>query len=488
MSRYILRRIWQIVPTVLGVIIITFILFNIVGGSPALMTLGKKVSPKALEEFDEQRGFNKPLFFGNWTGTRAFTDAVFEHNAGPWRDNSNVVWKARAGAGPARIVLAPGRDIGVPLAFGLKPETRYRWTVCYRLKEGSATFRLETGKTNGLSHIYGHSEQREESRWQRLTGFMRSLAFARDDTNSAFDGSAMIRPLKAGNKWQTGVFDFSTAGNPPGLKFTLKSKEAPLEIKTIKLRRQPRHFFDSQFVFYLSQIAKFDFGKSTYSNQRVARMLADGIRPSLFLTVPIFLIGLISAVSIALVCAFFRDTWLDRFFVVIAVVLMSVNYLVWIIVGQYFFAYRLNWFPIWGFESLGYLLLPVLIGVVSGLGDSLRFYRTIMLDEMYRDYVRTAFAKGVSRSGVLFRHVLKNAMIPILTNVIIAIPFLYTGSLLLETFFGIPGLGNMGINAINYSDVDVVRAIVLIGALLYVAANLVTDICYAFVDPRVRLG
>ncbi|MBI2437278.1 MAG: ABC transporter permease, partial [Lentisphaerae bacterium] len=117
-----------------------------------------------------------------------------------------------------------------------------------------------------------------------------------------------------------------------------------------------------------------------------------------------------------------------------------------------------------------------------------RFYRTVMLDEMYRDYVRTALAKGVSRPGLLFRHVLKNAMIPILTNVVIAIPFLYTGSLLLEGFFGIPGLGNMGINALNNSDVDVIRAIVLIGSILYVAANLLTDLCYALVDPRVRLG
>ena len=114
-------------------------------------------------------------------------------------------------------------------------------------------------------------------------------------------------------------------------------------------------------------------------------------------------------------------------------------------------------------------------------------YRTVMLDEMYRDYVRTAFAKGVGRSNVLFRHVLKNAMIPILTNVVIALPFLYTGSLLLESFFGIPGLGSMGINAINYADVDVVRSLVLIGSVLYVAANLATDLCYALVDPRIRL-
>jgi len=309
---------------------------------------------------------------------------------------------------------------------------------------------------------------------------------------SGFDKTAALTgkiwPLKPGDKRQTAEIEFFAGENPDGLKFSLRSEKSQLRIVSIRLRRGTAHFFDSQFAFYLGQIARFDFGKSTYSNQRVSTMLKDGIVPSLLLTVPIFLVGLIVAVCISLVCAFFRDTWMDRTFVVLAVILMSVNYLVWIIAGQYLFAFRLGWFPIWGFESWRYLLLPVLIGVISGLGDNLRFYRTIMLDEMYRDYVRTAFAKGVSRSGVLFRHVLKNAMIPILTNVIIAIPFLYTGSLLLEGFFGIPGLGNMGINAINYSDVDVVRAIVFIGALLYVAANLITDICYALADPRVRLG
>ena len=125
--------------------------------------------------------------------------------------------------------------------------------------------------------------------------------------------------------------------------------------------------------------------------------------------------------------------------------------------------------------------------MISGLGGNLRFYRTIMLDEMYKDYVRTAFAKGVSRPGVLLRHVLPNAMIPIVTNVVVAIPFLYTGSLLLESFFGIPGLGYLGVNAINSSDVDVVRALVFIGAVLFVIANLVTDLCYAWLDPRVKL-
>jgi peptide/nickel transport system permease protein len=216
-------------------------------------------------------------------------------------------------------------------------------------------------------------------------------------------------------------------------------------------------------------------------------MLKRGIGPSLMLTVPIFFGGLIVSITLALLCAWQRDRWLDRTLVVTAVVLMSVNYLVWIILGQFILAYKLKWFPIWGFDSWRYLLLPVLIGTISGLGSNLRFYRTVMLDEMYRDYVRTAYAKGLGAAGVLFRHVLPNAMIPIVTNTVIALPFLYTGSLLLESFFGIPGLGGMSVNAINSADVDVVRGIVLIGAVLYMGANLLTDLCYAAVDPRVTL-
>ena len=132
--------------------------------------------------------------------------------------------------------------------------------------------------------------------------------------------------------------------------------------------------------------------------------------------------------------------------------------------------------------------MPVLIGVVSGLGSEVRFYRSIMLDEMYKDYVRTAYAKGVSTRGVLFKHVLKNAMIPVITNVSLSIPFLYTGSLLLESYFGIPGLGYLSVNAINDADVDVVRAVVVVGSVLYLFVNLLADICYSIADPRVRLS
>lgn len=216
-------------------------------------------------------------------------------------------------------------------------------------------------------------------------------------------------------------------------------------------------------------------------------MLLRGIGPSLMLTVPVFVGELVLSLSLALFCAYFRDRWPDRLLVVSSVALMSVNYLVWIILGQFILAFKMQWFPIWGFESWRHLLLPVAIGIVSAMGANLRFYRTIMLDELYKDYVRTAFAKGLGPVGVLFRHVLPNAMIPVITNTVIAIPFLYTGSLLLESFFGIPGLGGLSVNAINSSDVDVVRGVVLVGAVVYVIASLVSDVCYALADPRVKL-
>jgi peptide/nickel transport system permease protein len=240
-------------------------------------------------------------------------------------------------------------------------------------------------------------------------------------------------------------------------------------------------------LFYLKQIARFDFGVSSSTNQKVSSMLKAGIGPSLSLTVPIFVAELLITISVALLCAFYRDRWLDRAVVILCVALMSVNYIVWIVAGQFVLANRLGWFPVWGYESWRYLLLPVLIGTVSGLGGGVRFYRTIMLDELYKEYVRTALAKGASQARVLFSHVLKNALIPIITNVVITIPFLYTGSLLLESFYGIPGLGYLGVNAVNSSDVDVIRAIVLIGSLTFVVFNLLTDLCYAWADPRVRL-
>jgi len=452
MKRYILRRLLQMAPTVLGVVVLTFVLFHMVGGSPASLALGKNASARALEEFDEQRGFNKPLLIGRWSPTRAYGGGGFDRDAGPWRGLEGVRHLPAAGRDPGRISLEAGREVAAPLAFGLRPDTEHQWRLRYRLPAGRALVRIESAQAEGAVR------------------------------------SRQTHVLPASARWRTASIPVAPGRAPAGLRTVLRAEGAGLELRSIELRRRNAHWLDTQFVFYLRQLARLDFGVSNFTNQRVSRMLRDGLGPSLCLTVPIFLVSLAVSVSLALVCAYFRNRWLDRSIVILAVGLMSVNYLVWIIFGQYYLAFRRGWFPIWGFESWTCLLLPVLIGVVSGLGENARFYRTLMLDELYRDYVRTAMAKGASPGRVLFVHVLKNAMIPILTHVVIAIPFLYTGSLLLEGFFGIPGLGSMGINAVNAADVDVIRALVLIGSILYVAANLMTDLCYALVDPRVKLG
>lgn len=250
-----------------------------------------------------------------------------------------------------------------------------------------------------------------------------------------------------------------------------------------------KDLFDSQWFFYLKQIVTFDFGRSFASNQKISTLIFNGIVPSLVLAVPIFLIEVVAGIVIALIVAFYRNTWLDRSIVVLSVVGLSVSTLVYILVGQYVLGFLWRFFPIWGFEEpkISYLALPVVIGVLAGLGLYVRFYRTVMLDEMYQDYVRTAFAKGCAQRTVLFKHVLKNAMIPILTSVVLVIPFLYTGNLLLETFFGVPGIGYLSVEAINSTDYPVIKAIVFIGSVLYVFATLLTDILYAFVDPRIKL-
>ncbi|NQT94674.1 MAG: ABC transporter permease [Lentisphaerae bacterium] len=442
MLKYITRRCLYMIPTLFGIILVTFVLFNVAGGDPAIMKLGKNTSPRLLEDFDIQRGYDKPLIAGAWGTTRAYRDSDFASTPDPWRAGDGVTHR-REDRGS--IALAPGAGYEVPVAFGLKRGDRYRWEMVYRLAgSDAATLMVE--------------------------GVEEAVAF----------------PLAPSDSWSKVRVPFKVGEDPGSLVSRFVVGQGDLELASLRLRRRTAHVFDSQLWFYLCRLSHLDFGTSHGTNQKVSRMILDGILPSLSLTVPMFVVGLVVSIVLALVCAFFRNTFIDRFLVVVSVILMSVNYLVWIVLGQFYLGYVKRWFPIWGFESWKFLVLPCLIGVVSGLGANLRFYRTVMLDEMYRDYVRTAFAKGVSKRGVLFRHVLKNAMIPILTSVVLAIPFLYTGSLLLETFFGVPGLGRMAIDGINNADVDVIRALVFVGAVLYLAANLVTDICYAWVDPRVK--
>ena len=245
--------------------------------------------------------------------------------------------------------------------------------------------------------------------------------------------------------------------------------------------------WDSQFINHFKSALTFDFGRAR-DREPVIDKIKRGVGPSLALMVPMFFGVVVISVSLSLIVAFVRGSVWDTVAVVICVAGMSIPYLSFILFGQYFFAYKWRLFPIFFSPDLTtaqYVALPVLIGIVTGLGGNLRFYRTVMLDEMQSDYVRTAFAKGLNTSRVLFKHVLKNAMIPIITRVVLAIPFLFLGSLLLERFFGIPGLGYLMIEAIGSRDYFVINAMTFIWAILFVVFNVMTDVCYALVDPRI---
>ncbi|HJV27714.1 MAG TPA: ABC transporter permease [Aromatoleum sp.] len=234
----------------------------------------------------------------------------------------------------------------------------------------------------------------------------------------------------------------------------------------------------------------FDFGRSD-DGRNIGQEIRDRMGPSLALALPTFVLGLFVSVSFALMLVFFRATYLDFWGVVQCVAMMSISSLFYIIGGQWLVSKVWALVPISGYapglDAMRFLALPVAISVLAGVGSNARWYRTIFLEEISKDYVRTARAKGLSELVVLFRHVLKNAMIPILTGVVVVIPLLFMGSLVVESFFGIPGLGSYTIDAINAQDFAVVRAMVFIGSVLYMVGLLLTDISYTLVDPRVRL-
>ena len=245
------------------------------------------------------------------------------------------------------------------------------------------------------------------------------------------------------------------------------------------------------FHHYRSMLS-FDFGNSDADDVPIARRLREGAGPSLALTIPIFVLTMSVTILLGLFVAFFRETYIDRVGVFLCVLGMSISILLYIVGGQFLIGKILRWFPISGFDAdpaviFRFLALPVLLGVISGIGSDVRFYRTVFVEETTRDYVRTARAKGAGEIRVMIRHVLRNSLIPILTRVVLAIPFLFMGSLLLESFFGIPGLGSLTIDAVHQNDFATLRVMVFVTSLLFVVGQVATDVAYALVDPRVRL-
>ena len=245
-------------------------------------------------------------------------------------------------------------------------------------------------------------------------------------------------------------------------------------------------------IFYEKSVRLFalDFGYSD-DGRDISFDISQRMMPSLAIAIPVLLVGLLVNITFAMMMAFFRGTYLDVSGVIVCVVLMSISAMFYIIGGQYLLAKLLRLMPISGFEygidALRFLVLPVIIGVASGIGSGSRWYRTFFLEEAGKDYVRMARAKGLAESLVLFRHILRNALVPIVTGVVVILPLLFMGSLLLESFFSIPGLGSYTIDAIRNQDFAIVRAMVFLGTLLYIIGLILVDISYTLVDPRVRL-
>lgn len=424
MIRYALQRLLQLLPTLCGVLVLTFLLFDVIGGSPAAILLGKNASAEALAEHDRREGYDLPLLAGRSARV-------------PGVDDGFRGW------------VPAGREAQAALPYRLFPG-RYRWTLCW---EG------------------GGEPPRPAAAQATL----------------AQDGRTRTVPL-APQTLRGGVrLRFEVPDGARLEALTLRFEGPAPERLRGRLRRRIGNPLHSQFFRYLARLARGDLGESVTHRLPVAQVLREGVGVSLSLTVPILLAGTAAALLLGLLCAARRGGVFDRTVLGLTTALMSVNYVIWVVAGQTLLAYRWRLFPLWGYESWTYLVLPVLIGVVSGLGRDVRYFRTVMLDEAHRPHVRTALAKGLPPARILVRHVLRNSLVPIVTHLSLAIPFLFTGSILLESFFGLPGLGGVGLNALHSSDVATVRAVVLIGALLYQAANLLADLAYAWLDPRVRV-
>lgn len=278
---------------------------------------------------------------------------------------------------------------------------------------------------------------------------------------------------------------------PDPVRAALGQHATPASIAALRAQWGLDRPLPQQFGLFLQQIVRFDFGRSFVNGDDLATLVGRGAWVSLAVTLPPFLAGLVVSVAVALFVAYHRGGWVDRMSRAVFIGGMSISALVYVIVGQYLLAFKLGWFPISGFErgwaGLPYLLLPWLILLAVSIGPDVRLYRAVMLEEVGSDYVRTARSKGAGEVRVLLGHVLPNVAIPILTNTVTSLPFLVLGSLLIERYFTIPGIGDLVVGALANGDFPVLKAVTVLSALALVSCNLLTDLLYAWADPRVRM-
>lgn len=433
MVRYVIRRLGYSVLIILGVVLVTFVLFRIAAGDPTGVVLGKNPSPREIEDLRVELGVDKPLFWGWWRKTEMYPAANFLEN----RDLPGVVVNKRCGKTNEGLRMPPDGDVSFAKNFDLDAA----------VVAAMVTFQ-------GGLRVAGNEFVSTAPATRRIVLDGRPDSFRLTALN---DGARLIRVT------------FQRRQESP---WNSQMTEALGEIIRFK----------STFPY----VSLFNFGRTLVTREKIRSILARGIGPSLMVMTPIFLGELVLGIVLALFATANKDGLADRAVVLLSVAGMSVSYLVFIIFGQWYLGYYFNLFPVWGYGDLRHLILPVVVGIASGLGGGVRFYRTVFIHELKSEYLRTAVAKGCGPVRVYCRHLLRNAMVPILARATTIIPFLFTGSLLLESFFGIPGLGYAGVNALMNSDLQLVKALVVVGALLFVSINLLADVAYAWADPRVR--
>ena len=423
MMRYILRRSAYSILIMMGVLLLTFLLFRVAAGDPAAAVLGKNPSAEELELMRNRLGTSKPLLFGTSRSTLRYPGGNFLEEK-PLPKGATPYGSIKCTKNG--LVFSPGSSLKLKQEF-FAPEP--------------VTVHVEDGKGKSILELTQHTDNQ---------------------------GNVIIE-----NK---------------------TSKE--VTVARIHCTVPTKGLFDTQFFDAFRELVSFqktfpyvtffNFGETLLTREPINEVLLRGMGASLCLMIPVFLGELIVGIVLAMLSAVFRGTWIDRSLMFLSVAGMSISYLALIIACQWFFGYWLNWFPVWGWGEPKHLFLPVLVGIISGTGGGVRFYRTVFLNEMNKEYLRTAFSKGCSSRTVYFRHLLRNAAIPIMTRASAILPFLFTGSLLLESFFGIPGLGYKGVDALNSSDLQLLKALVILGSFLFVFINLIADILYAWADPRVR--
>ncbi|MHC4294133.1 MAG: ABC transporter permease [Planctomycetota bacterium] len=436
MFGFIFRRLVQAVLTVFGVMLLTFLLFRIIAGDVSASYVNVKLGAEARQAFYEKHKLDRPVLI-NYHRRLQIVDYTAGEQAFNARDLGGSQASKVLDLTSAAALIEPtllGR-----LVFSLSGETPIE-----KLTEGKPLC------------VEGESAEPEPALNFRLAdGSTFSVEMADIETCGDLLNRINEHPNNAG-RLKAAISDWS-----------------------------PKDFFESQFFWHLWETLTFS-GRSYTTEQKLQEIIVKRARYSLAITVPALALGWLSSMVIACFVAYYRGRFIDEAGVFLSVLGMCIPFLAYMIYGQWLM-FTIAPSRAFGLASRANVYVPVLIAVVAGLGGSVRFYRTVILDQVNQDYVRTALAKGVPLTGILFKHVLKNCMLPILTNLVLAIPFLIMGSLLLERFFGIPGLGDLMINSISTRDVPIITGLTFLTAVIYVIGLLITDILYAVFDPRIRL-